>query len=780
VPEAVAAPEAQAVPQDDAGRRFSPLQWLSAHDPGFAALRRAGRTAIVMPVMFAVGDQVIANPAVATFAAFGAFAMLLLVDFTGPMRQRLEAQAGLAVTCCLLIGLATLASRSTALAACSMAVVGFVVLFAGIFSSTLAGATTTLLLAFILPVSLPGAVSAIPDRIAGWGMSAAVSLLAISLLWPAPERNPVRGAAIAACRALATRLRAEVDYVLSGYDASLDGARMAAAARADDSIAALQKTFFALPYTPTGLSTAARTIVRLVEELRWLNTVALRTVPNKQQAPNPSACTVKRSSAAVLDTVADLLEDPGGPVDCLDALHTSVGTLHEALAKLEHAATSELPAMTAADCRPDEDPARVMISALDPSFRAQELSFVITQIAENAEFAAAADSRPWLLRWMGRAPRGHSGPLAAATRRAGAQSGRNSVWLQNSLRGAAALGLAVLVAELTGVEHAFWVVFGTLSVLRSNALSTGQNIVRALLGTTAGFIVGGALVVVIGTNTTVLWVLLPFAVLLAGLAPAAVSYAAGQAAFTLTLLILFNILQPAGAQIGVVRIEDIALGSAVSLAVGLLFWPRGAAGALGRALADAYVNSANYLAGAVAYGSGRCDASGPSPYLPTEQAMQASAAAQRLDETFRGFLSERGAKPLPIAEVTGLVTGVAALRLAAQAVLELWDGDMPDGGDRAAARGELLARSALLTGWYDRFAASLDGRGSVPDPMSADQVADDRLAETVANDLRAADGVATATGVRVIWTSDHLDAVRRLQGTIVEPARAAVHGSPLS
>jgi hypothetical protein len=28
--------------------------------------------------------------------------------------------------------------------------------------------------------------------------------------------------------------------------------------------------------------------------------------------------------------------------------------------------------------------------------------------------------------------------------------------------------------------------------------------------------------------------------------------------------------------------------------------------------------------------------------------------------------------------------------------------------------------------------------------------------------------------VRVIWTGDHLDAVRRLQGMLVEPARAAV------
>ena len=40
--------------------------WLRAHDPGLRALRRAGRAAIVMPAMFALGDRVIGNPALAS------------------------------------------------------------------------------------------------------------------------------------------------------------------------------------------------------------------------------------------------------------------------------------------------------------------------------------------------------------------------------------------------------------------------------------------------------------------------------------------------------------------------------------------------------------------------------------------------------------------------------------------------------------------------------------------------------------------------------------------
>ncbi|MDX6703885.1 MAG: hypothetical protein QOF26_4111, partial [Baekduia sp.] len=110
------------------------LEWLRQHDPGFVASRRAARTALVMPAMFALGDRVIDNPVVATFAAFGSFAMLLLVDFSGPMRDRLRAQAALAAACGVLIAIATLASQTTWLAAIAMAVVAFGVLFAGVVS----------------------------------------------------------------------------------------------------------------------------------------------------------------------------------------------------------------------------------------------------------------------------------------------------------------------------------------------------------------------------------------------------------------------------------------------------------------------------------------------------------------------------------------------------------------------------------------------------------------------------------------------------------------------
>src|SRR6202041_3417457 len=108
-----------------------PLRWLGQRDRGFAALRRATRAAIIMPGMFALGDKVIGDPQLATFAAFGSFAMLLLVDFGGPMAERLQAQAALAVTGGVFVCLATLASQTAWLAARGMGGGGVGGIFAG-------------------------------------------------------------------------------------------------------------------------------------------------------------------------------------------------------------------------------------------------------------------------------------------------------------------------------------------------------------------------------------------------------------------------------------------------------------------------------------------------------------------------------------------------------------------------------------------------------------------------------------------------------------------------
>ena len=339
----------------------------------------------------------------------------------------------------------------------------------------------------------------------------------------------------------------------------------------------------------------------------------------------------RAAKAVLIGAVSPLMvQTPANPAGQPQAVFDD---LQAQLAELERAATRMLP-------EPGD-----AISSLDPSFRAQELSYIVSQIASNIDLAAAAERRSWFAQLLGRRPTGLIGPLAAAQERASAHVERHSVWLQNSVRGAVGLGLAVLVADVSEVSHGFWVVLGTLSVLRTNAAATGATALRALAGTAIGFVIGAALLIGIGTGPTALWVALPCAVFVAAYAPGTTPFAVGQAAFTITVVVIFNLLVPAGWQVGLLRIEDVAIGCGVSVVVGLLFWPRGAAGLVGNDLADEFRRGSSYLAQSVDFALGLRTA------VP-DTAMPAVTAGIRLDEALRAYLTEQGTNVLAWKGVT--------------------------------------------------------------------------------------------------------------------------------
>ncbi|MFD4974386.1 FUSC family protein [Streptomyces sp. NPDC058424] len=754
--------------------------WLRHRDPGHAAMRRAARTAVVMPSLFALCTQVFHAPVTGTYAALGAFAMLLLVEYSGPVVQRLRAHAALGAAWLVLVSLGTLASRSVWIAIAATLVVGFVVLFSGVVSSVLAGASTSLLLAFVLPVSAPAPLAQLPDRLIGVVLAAGTSVIAVWLLWARTQTDPLSAPAARVCRAAAVQLRTDADYFTGRAAGPAFAKCRACAQETRSSTQKLQQAFTATPYRPTSLSTGSRALVRLIDELTWLNAILAEAAPAVEDGSTGTrqSSVVRRAAAAVLDLAAEMLDDPRMTPDRLRA---GVEELRHALTALEDAAVNRLPMPDGgSDGRHGLD---TLVDSLDVTFRAQEVAFVVLQIAQNVDIARTADHRSWPDRLLGREPGSPAGRLTSATERAAAHVEPHSVWLHNSIRGAIGLSIGIALADATGIQHGFWITLGTLAVLRSNALSTGQNVFRALGGTLAGSILGAGLLQLIGHNTTVLWILLPVAVMAAGVVPAAISFAAGQAAFTLTLVILFDIAQPADLSVILFRIEDIALGCAVSLVVGLLFWPRGASAALARALAEAYVDSARYVLGAVGYAVSCCTFR-PETIAHPQEGRRAAAAARRLDDAFRTYLAERGAKDVSLCETTTLITGVVGLRLAADAVLELWR-RAPGGRpleDRAAAQRELLVMAERVFRWYESLAEGLESKGQVPEPLESDRDHNARLVEAVRRDLRDADGRTTGTGIRIIWTGDHLEAVRRLQSPIAAAAghadaRVAVVGS---
>ena len=227
------------------------------------AFKHAARAAIVMPAVFAFADKVIGQPQVSLFAAFGSFAMLVLVEFEGSLRTRLSAYLGLALVGAAFITLGTLCSQNAWLAAGSMAVVGFVTLFSGVISGYVAAAGTSALLLFVLPVTIVAPASAIPDRLEGWALAAGAGILAQLLLWPPGRQAGLRHDAVVALRTVADLLEANREQVA-------ERARLARTA-----VDALGRRMLGAQHRPTGPTAATAALVALPDELDYNQVTAL-------------------------------------------------------------------------------------------------------------------------------------------------------------------------------------------------------------------------------------------------------------------------------------------------------------------------------------------------------------------------------------------------------------------------------------------------------------------------------------------------------------------------
>ena len=386
------------------------------------------------------------------------------------------------------------------------------------------------------------------------------------------------------------------------------------------------------------------------------------------------------------------------------------------------------------------------------SFHAQAIAVAAQAIAADALVAerlvdpdqTEANARSQTRRVVERSSRRLSGLRAAAARHASVRS----VWLINSLRVSLALGAAVAIADLSSVQHGFWVVLGALSVLRTNAASTRSTALQALTGTVIGFVVGGALLLAIGTSSTALWVTLPVAVFVAAYAPGTAPFAVGQAAFTVTIAVLFNLLAPVGWKVGLVRVEDVAIGCGVSLLFGVMFWPRGVAAVVGDDLADAYRAGAVLLEQAIEWTSGLRDAE-------PDGEPAAVSAGSRLDDALRAFLTERGSKRIDKQDLWRLVGGTLRLRLTGHAVAGL----PRDPIAVATARAALAHRTSILAAWYADLAALVDRPSGAAIPTLEPPT------------FGPEDIVNPSSGSHYgVWLCEHLDHLAEHLGELVAPA----------
>jgi uncharacterized membrane protein YccC len=683
-----------------------------------------------MPAVFAFADKVIGSPQVATFAAFGSFAMLVLVEFGGPMRTRLIAYASLALVGAANITLGTLCSRNEWIATGAMALIGFAILFSGAVNGYFAAAGTAAMLTFILAAMIPAPASALPDRLEGWALAAAAGICAQLLIWPLPVRAPLRGDAARAAGAIAELAAAEL---------ARDAQAVADCVRAaGEAMLALRRRFLGTPHRTSGPIGPQAALASLVDELDWL----LSLLAPPAQRPGLDVC--PKENAEAVDAVVAALRAAAATLEGRDE-RPDVERLGETRSALVQALARRIPELPIAS--DDDEPIR---ETLESAFRIRALSLATEQTAAYALVASGEEAAER------EEPRPVRTALEATQRATVEHTSPRDVWFRNSLRGAAGLAIAVYVAQRSGVQHGFWVVLGTLSVLRSNALGTGWSIVSALTGTAVGLVVGAALVIGIGTHEGVLWAALPLAVLLASYAPRAISFGAGQAGFTVVLFVLFNIIQPTGWRVGLVRIEDVAIGFAVSLGVGLLFWPRGAAKLLRENLAFSYARNADYVVAAereLVDGERAASA---------ESAAAAASAEHRLDDAYRQSLAERSRQSGSDESLAALVAGASRVRRAGQSLASL--ARMTDGRQQLEhCAANLDAEVDLLHSWYVTLGDALVNGTAPPPPHVRDTEGRQRLLECVRAALTGGDKSKRRPALDLVWASQHLDALWRLE-----------------
>ncbi len=711
------------------------MKWRPS-DPGRFALRNAVRAAIVIPLALVIGRWV-GDRQTALFAVFGSIALLLFADFGGPRAARLVAYLSLVGVGLVLIPIGTLCSTEPLLAAAGMAVVGFAILFAGVINGYLAAGSSAALLTYVLPVMVPAGAAAISDRVLGFGLAGCIAIPAALLVFPKRPRDRLRLAIATACDAVA---RAVAD---PGPHAQAEAA---------SAVELMHRQFSCTPFRPTGPTGSTGALAVLIDELDWLRSfLAFSASSRLRRSATSGEHALLDLSAAALERCSQLLRGRRVPPVEEEALvRGRAGVIDEVLQMVSD------PAI-----RDDDDRLWGVIVA---AWEARVISYAVVDMARRAavagEHTTGGETDPGWLAFIRR----QSVALTASGRVILAHADVRSVWLRNSLRGACGLSVAVLLGQLVSLQHAFWVVLGSLSVLRSSALSTGATIIRAVIGTTIGIVIGGALLVAIGTNTAILWAVLPFACLLAAYAPRAISFAAGQAGFTVAVFVIFDLIAPTGWTIGLVRLEDVSIGFGISLLVGVLFWPRGAAALLRRSIGAALATAARYAAAT----TGGALAGGAEEQMASWAA--ASAAAQnRLDCAFRQRLAERPSDDPRLTDLSILVTSSARVNriAAAEHRLAQMIADAP--GPNAAAF--LRTDADAITDWYIAFGEAFSARAELPAPQALDPLEHPAMLEAVRQSAADSRPVVSAA-VACAWTGLHTDHLRSLERRVEHAARA--------
>lgn len=582
-----------------------------ADDPEHVVLRRAVRAAIAVPAALAVALLLLEDSDGALFAVIGTLGLLVNADFAGRPRQRFTAYVTTGIVGGVVLAVAWAASGTTWVAVPVTLVLTFALGFTAFLRGGTAIGTSAVLLVFVVAITSDADPGSLLQFEIGWWCAVVIATVTALALLPRDSHGGIR-------RALADVFDAAAVAARMTWLAADPKAGEAASAILATRLGRLDEEYGGQRSCLPGLAEHDQALEVLVVHLD--NTRLLLTGPLPQR-PAIASASGQRLAGELATALADLaraMRDrsylPSG-----QALDAARGEFRD-----------DLQMWVADAVAQGSTPAEVAerLSAENPLRMAAVLVEQMTECARIANHGTVESLE-------------HEPPVPTRTWRRvlRSQLSLRSSWTRHAARRALAMAIAVLVVDLVGVQHGFWVLLGTISVLRFDAAGTRDIAWRAIAATGVGAAAAVALLLVFNANPDWLWLLLPIAVFLAAWSGAALGYAAGQAAFTALVLIAVGIIHwPEPPSLALIRLEDVAIGAVVALVVALLLWPRGAVGAVRQRLAES-----TQLAGAFL---GRAVGSFTAPDATLHQArLAAILAIDRAVETIELARLQQGAGP---------------------------------------------------------------------------------------------------------------------------------------
>jgi len=582
----------------------------------------------MVPASVAILTQIPAFSDTALFGILAVLALLIFSDFGGMLKQRTLAYLATVAAGIPIMVLGAIAGQTITGAMIMMAGVALLLGILAVLRGFVASSQTTLLLATVIATT-----SSPPDSYAtgaaAWVLGGLMATAAAVLLWPAPANSELRHKLCAVFQQVVevVRLRWAPEQRQKELTKSLS--------ELDSRIEELHNDYDGNLQRPAGVTAQDRALADLVEiagHFRTYEYWSEVTPADPGSAPLLSAANHRLASA-----VADNLSQTSALLGGHD-VRPSPDLLKKAREKHLESVSDWATTGNAAQ------PATVIRNHLDDVFPLRLTSASAELAAASALDATGSEAKSRLsdVLLSEEAARQHRGRWT----RLKSHITLDSPWFRNALRSAMALAISVGIAKHLGLGHEFWIVLGTLSALRFDALGTGRTVIEAFLGTAAGVLLALPLIAIVGDQATVWWMLLPVSLFVAAYTPGTFSLATGQAGFTFAVLVLFSLLFPARIETAELRILEVTIGLVISVCIALLMWPRGVTATLYTRMSEAMATATDHLVASVDYTcGGAIDAVALAGY-----SQRSDTAIDRAQEAYDLSIAQKPPKTIPMSE----------------------------------------------------------------------------------------------------------------------------------